>query len=991
MRYIRNKILFSVLAISFFFVSCGKDYKDDIDKLNSTHTSIEKRVTSLESQVTQINSQLSQLSVLATAVEQGFYITQVKTTATGYELTLNNGRVIVLQNGPDNMLTPMPAVSMTQISGLYFWTLNGVLLTDADGKPVSTSGKAPIVRYDYTIMQWVISVDGGTTFQNVDEIASVVLNDTVLMQVINNYVRQHSTLAIRQEVLYQIISTYIQKNYAQLFNIKILDEVVVNYVNQRYTRIFSYELMEKIFKQYNYEYMTSQIKVEELVNVIVNFIRDHKEIFIDNEVLYEIITSYIQVNKTTIFTNELLLEVINNFLQNNENFIDVEVLTQVVNNYIDEHKEVVFNTEVVKNVIMEYVRRNYVKLFSQEILVQVLNTYVTKNSTTIFNRTIIEEVINNYVQNNYTTIFDQKTIVELINNYLKVNSTTILKREVLIDVITNYFEKNYNLFIDRTVITRVINDYIEKHKTTIISVEIIEKIVSNYLEQYYVEIFTVDLLNEIVVNYFETNKQVFTEYINENVGIIRDVKVTDDFCTITLKGGNEIKLVVYDAMARLRDRVQSVVAMPNADGNFEETNAAAHSGGNLELKYLVSPYSMANIIQSKYNSHEIQTELITTDGNGNLGTVNINSLSASGSGEITIHASTSSFGAVKAIALHIKENKIGGTDIMTEFTALKPETQEPEEPNGYTKCPDNHHPHLIDLGLPSGTLWSCCNVGASKPEDYGEYYAWGETSAKQKYTILSYEHKYALANISYKDIGTDIAGSQYDVAYVQWSDSWCMPTEEQFKELVSSTSSVWTTQNGVSGRKFTGTNGGSIFLPAAGAYMDSENISKGSLGLYWSSSLYNYQGSAVQSLANILYFSSKKVDVGVFDSGTREYGNTVRPVSNTKGTQSGPSFSYRWDNGNLVIRINLIGVKDPYTNDWVELYGMNDSKQNMWISVDGIPKGFTVEKIGNQNIYDIRLRNISQDGESHEFWITVCSSSNAKEILMDKKFVLTFN
>ena len=872
MRYIRNKILFSVLAISFFFVSCGKDYKDDIDKLNSTHTSIEKRVTSLESQVTQINSQLSQLSVLATAVEQGFYITQVKTTATGYELTLNNGRVIVLQNGPDNMLTPMPAVSMTQISGLYFWTLNGVLLTDADGKPVSTSGKAPIVRYDYTIMQWVISVDGGVTFQNVDEIASVVINDTVLMQVINNYVRQHSTLAIRQEVLYQIISTYIQKNYAQLFNIKILDEVVVNYVNQRYTRIFSYELMEKIFKQYNYEYMTSQIKVEELVNVIVNFIRDHKEIFIDNEVLYEIITSYIQVNKTTIFTNELLLEVINNFLQNNENFIDVEVLTQVVNNYIDQHKEVVFNTEVVKNVIMEYVRRNYVKLFSQEILVQVLNTYVTKNSTTIFNRTIIEEVINNYVQNNYTTIFDQKTIVELINNYLKVNSTTVLKREVLIDVITNYFEKNYNLFIDRTVITRVINDYIEKHKTTIISVEIIEKIVSNYLEQYYVEIFTVDLLNEIVVNYFETNKQVFTEYINENVGIIRDVKVTDDFCTITLKGGNEIKLVVYDAMARLRDRVQSVVAMPNADGNFEETNAAAHSGGNLELKYLVSPYSMANIIQSKYNSHEIQTELITTDGNGNIGTASVNSLSASGSGEITIHASTPSLGAVKAIALHIKENKIGGTDIMTEFTVVGLKQK------GYLQCPDDHHPHMINLGLPSGTLWSCCNVGASRPEDSGGYYAWGETWTKDDYSMKSYN--YGGSNYqNYKDIGSDIAGTSYDVAYVKWKESWRMPSAVQLTELVNNCTVEWTTRNNVRGCKFTGTNGGSIFLPSTGYYYGMEIWGR-SNGYYWSSTLPQMPYAKVSYIASILIFDQQHQGVvESADMGFRENGLPVRPIA----------------------------------------------------------------------------------------------------------------
>lgn len=681
MNNIRKYILMFAAVVLF---SCGKDYKDDIDKLNSTHTSIEQRVTSLETQVTKINSQLSQLSVLASAVEQGFYITQVKTTATGYELTLNNGRVIVLQNGPDKILTPMPAVSMTQISGLYYWTLNGVLLTGSDGKPISSTGIAPVVRYDYTTMQWVISTDGGTTFQDVNTFASVVLNDTVLMQVINNYVRQHSTKAISQEVLFQIISTYIQKNYVQLFNIEILDEVVVNYVNKRYTRIFSYEMLEKIFNQYNFEYMTSQIKVEELVNVIVNFIREHKEIFIDNEVLYEIISSYIQMNKTTIFTNELLLEVINNFIENNENFIDVEVLTQVVNNYIEEHKEVVFNTEVVKNVIMEYVRRNYVKLFSQEILVQVLNTYVTKNSTTIFNRTLIEEVVNNYVQNNYTTIFKQETIVELINNYLKVNSTTVLKREVLIDVITSYFEKNYNLFIDRTVITTVINDYITKHQTTIISVDIVKQIINNYLEKYYAEIFTVDLLNEIVVNYFNENQKVFLEIVNENIGVIQDVKVTDDYCTITLKGGNKIKLVVYDAMARLRDRVQSIVAMPNANGHFEETEVG-QSGALTSLPYLVSPASMAQVIQSKFYHDEIDIELKATDGNGNISTLSVYEPQSTSDGVLYVNASTPAYGTIKAVALHIKEKRTGGTDIMTEFTVVDTEfdpriTQEiPEE------------------------------------------------------------------------------------------------------------------------------------------------------------------------------------------------------------------------------------------------------------------------------------------------------------------------
>ena len=58
----------------------------------------------------------------------------------------------------------------------------------------------------------------------------------------------------------------------------------------------------------------------------------------------------------------------------------------------------------------------------------------------------------------------------------------------------------------------------------------------------------------------------------------------------------------------------------------------------------------------------------------------------------------------------------------------------------YTACPDNNHPHLIDLGLPSSTKWSCCNVGASKPEAYGGYYAWGETQEKSLYDYTTYKN-----------------------------------------------------------------------------------------------------------------------------------------------------------------------------------------------------------------------------------------------------------
>ena len=142
-------------------------------------------------------------------------------------------------------------------------------------------------------------------------------------------------------------------------------------------------------------------------------------------------------------------------------------------------------------------------------------------------------------------------------------------------------------------------------------------------------------------------------------------------------------------------------------------------------------------------------------------------------------------------------------------------------------CPDSNHPHMIDLGLPSGALWACCNVGASKPEDYGGYYAWGETYTKSSYTMDNYA--YYNRHTSYHYIGYDICGTQYDAATANWGSPWVMPGEDLLVELINYCKKVSTTQNGVNGMKFTGPNGGTIFFPA---------------DYYWTSDLCLFQGDS---------------------------------------------------------------------------------------------------------------------------------------------------
>jgi len=202
------------------------------------------------------------------------------------------------------------------------------------------------------------------------------------------------------------------------------------------------------------------------------------------------------------------------------------------------------------------------------------------------------------------------------------------------------------------------------------------------------------------------------------------------------------------------------------------------------------------------------------------------------------------------------------------------------EVKGETTCPDANHPHMIDLGLPSGTKWACCNVGASTPEGYGNYYAWGETSPKSVYDWSTYRWgrdyyeltKYCTES-SYGSVDnkTTLDASD-DAATANWGSPWRMPSLTQIRELLDNCTSTWTTQNGVAGRKFTGPNGGTIFLPAAGERWDGGLDYAGSYGRYWSSTL----SESDPNCGCELYFYSGGAYWIYY--GCRALGRSVRPV-----------------------------------------------------------------------------------------------------------------
>lgn len=175
---------------------------------------------------------------------------------------------------------------------------------------------------------------------------------------------------------------------------------------------------------------------------------------------------------------------------------------------------------------------------------------------------------------------------------------------------------------------------------------------------------------------------------------------------------------------------------------------------------------------------------------------------------------------------------------------------------------NTHNGHTyIDLGL--SVKWATYNVGANVPEEYGDYYAWGETETKRGYTWEN-------CNTAGEEIGY-IGGTSLDVARVKWGGNWRMPTKAEFEELQNGCKWEWNTLNGVNGYKVIGPNGNSIFLPAAGSRFKNELDGDSSFGYYWGST----PSSEDTHYAYILYFLYEYQSTNRY---YRYFGLTVRPV-----------------------------------------------------------------------------------------------------------------
>lgn len=258
-------------------------------------------------------------------------------------------------------------------------------------------------------------------------------------------------------------------------------------------------------------------------------------------------------------------------------------------------------------------------------------------------------------------------------------------------------------------------------------------------------------------------------------------------------------------------------------------------------------------------------------------------------------------------------------------------------------------PDAIDLGL--SVKWASFNLGASKPEEYGNYYAWGEVQTKQDYDWESYKYgnnnveltKYVTQGQYGKDGLTDhlkVLNPEDDAASYLLGGLWRIPTNTELAELRDKCTWSWTSENGVDGYRVKGPNNKSIFLPAAGMYINSNNNTLNKGGRYWSSEVFSQN-----DMANTLYFDSNASHTG-WDAKSRPYGLSIRPVY-TDSTSKDPSGI---DN----IKVHS-DIRIQSQNGTIRLSGLDSNEKVSFYSIDGkeietdFPKNGTIVRTFSKN------------------------------------------
>ena len=258
----------------------------------------------------------------------------------------------------------------------------------------------------------------------------------------------------------------------------------------------------------------------------------------------------------------------------------------------------------------------------------------------------------------------------------------------------------------------------------------------------------------------------------------------------------------------------------------------------------------------------------------------------------------------------------------------------------------------VDLGLPSGTLWATFNVGASKPEEYGDYYRFGEIETRDYYSIDNYNDDYSsmLSPILYKsDSYLASLKNEYDVANVKWGNCWNLPSMKQIEELFCYCSAESELFNGVLCTKMTGPNGNYIYLPLNGYYSEGTIIGKATEGRYQC-------GEAIVTLDNnrrynfiTLKVNKDNVNYGVHEKAISGLG--VRPVQRPRQEILPTSATIDKDNVQMQVGETITLTSTIYPENATYKYGIWSTYDDQIVSIDKFTGKVTAKSSGTAKVY----------------------------------------
>lgn len=285
--------------------------------------------------------------------------------------------------------------------------------------------------------------------------------------------------------------------------------------------------------------------------------------------------------------------------------------------------------------------------------------------------------------------------------------------------------------------------------------------------------------------------------------------------------------------------------------------------------------------------------------------------------------------------------------------------------------------NYVDLGL--SVKWATCNIGASSPENYGGYFAWGENVTKSYYSYSNYSF-----TVYDKPVGfhftkiSDISGTKYDAAAKNWGGAWHIPSAKDFKELINNCKSKWVVYKGVSGRMYTAKNGNSIFFPASGEYDDDDIIEKNVFGEYWTGELCipNNTSNDHNPYSAAWTFSFTSSDETYTGLAYRAIGKPIRPVysvsggGENNGGSSGDApyiTNFTSTSTKNSISVNFMSSEKP-TSATI-YYGENSANKslNTTISSKQISAKATGLKAGTKYYFKCTVKNENGSSTSDEY------------------------